>query len=95
MVDVNGINGQAVTFVECNNLMVRNIRLENAQQMHMRVQKCENVKALNLMVTSPGHSPNTDGIHVTGTRNILVQDSIIRTGNQQSFFRDYTKKINK
>ncbi|KAF3544560.1 hypothetical protein HID58_053488 [Brassica napus] len=71
----------AVTFVECNNLMVRNIRLENAQQMHMRVQNCENVKALNLMVTSPGHSPNTDGIHVTGTRNILIQDSIIRTGD--------------
>ncbi|KAL0675860.1 hypothetical protein Bca4012_003841 [Brassica carinata] len=71
----------AVTFVECNNLMVRNIRLENAQQMHMRVQNCENVKALNLMVTSPGDSPNTDGIHVTGTRNILIQDSIIRTGD--------------
>ncbi|WZY83491.1 hypothetical protein YC2023_029875 [Brassica napus] len=71
----------AVTFVECNNLMVRNIRLENAQQMHMRVQKCENVKALNLMVKSPGDSPNTDGIHVTGTRNILIQDSIIRTGD--------------
>ncbi|KAL0699305.1 hypothetical protein Bca4012_055427 [Brassica carinata] len=71
----------AVTFVECNNLMVRNIRLENAQQMHMRIQECENVKALNLMVTSPGDSPNTDGIHVTGTRNILIQNSIIRTGD--------------
>ncbi|KAJ4898345.1 Polygalacturonase QRT2 [Raphanus sativus] len=71
----------AVTFVECNNLMVRNIRLENAQQMHMRIQKCENVKALNLMVTSPGDSPNTDGIHVTGSRNILIQNSIIRTGD--------------
>ncbi|KAG2318346.1 hypothetical protein Bca52824_011559 [Brassica carinata] len=71
----------AVTFVECKNLMVSNIRLENAQQMHMTFQDCENVKALNLMVTSPGNSPNTDGIHVTGTRNILIQDSIIRTGD--------------
>ncbi|CAH2054538.1 unnamed protein product [Thlaspi arvense] len=71
----------AVTFVGCNNLMVSNIRLENAQQMHMTFQDCENVKALHLMVTSPGNSPNTDGLHVTGTRNILIQDSIIRTGD--------------
>ncbi|KAJ4893141.1 Polygalacturonase QRT2 [Raphanus sativus] len=71
----------AVTFVECKNLMVSNIRLENAQQMHMTFQDCENVKALNLMVTSPANSPNTDGIHVTGTRNILIQNSIIRTGD--------------
>lgn len=80
------MNGQAVTFVECNNLRVSNIRLENAQQMHLTFQDCQNVKALNLMVTSPGDSPNTDGIHVTGTRNILIQDSIVRTGNQLIIF---------
>ncbi|XP_010464443.1 PREDICTED: polygalacturonase QRT2-like [Camelina sativa] len=71
----------AVTFVECNNLRVSNIRLENAQQMHLTFQDCHNVKALHLMLTSPGDSPNTDGIHVSGTRNILIQDSIIRTGD--------------
>ncbi|KAG7624460.1 Polygalacturonase QRT2 [Arabidopsis thaliana] len=71
----------AVTFVECNNLRVSNIRLENAQQMHLTFQDCKNVKALNLMVTSPADSPNTDGIHVSGTQNILIQDSIVRTGD--------------
>ncbi|CAN8269999.1 unnamed protein product [Cochlearia groenlandica] len=71
----------AVTFVGCNNLRVSNIRLENAQQMHMAFQDCKNVKALNLMVTSPSDSPNTDGLHVTGSRNVLIQDSIVRTGD--------------
>ncbi|CAN8260073.1 unnamed protein product [Cochlearia groenlandica] len=71
----------AVTFVECMNLKVSNIRLQNAQQMHLRFQDCKNVKALKLMVTSPSDSPNTDGIHVTGTRNIIIKDSIIRTGD--------------
>uniref|UniRef100_A0A1J3JLC3 endo-polygalacturonase n=1 Tax=Noccaea caerulescens TaxID=107243 RepID=A0A1J3JLC3_NOCCA len=71
----------AVTFVGCNNLKVSNIRLENAQQMHLTFQECKNVKALHIMITSPADSPNTDGIHVTGTRNILIQDSVIRTGD--------------
>ncbi|KAB1224828.1 Polygalacturonase [Morella rubra] len=32
-------------------------------------------------VTAPGNSPNTDGIHVTDTRNITIQDSVISTGD--------------
>lgn len=48
--------------------------------MHLSFQKCVNVKALNLKVIAPGHSPNTDGIHVTETKNIQIKDSVIRTG---------------
>ncbi|XP_010557796.1 PREDICTED: polygalacturonase QRT2-like [Tarenaya hassleriana] len=71
----------AVTFTACKNLMVRQIRLQNAQQMHISFQDCENVKAVGLSVASPGNSPNTDGIHVSGTKNILISDSVVRTGD--------------
>ncbi|EXB32775.1 Polygalacturonase QRT2 [Morus notabilis] len=71
----------AVTFLECNNLVVANLRFKNAQQMHLIIQKCVNVKAMNLRVIAPGNSPNTDGIHVTESQNIQIMNSVIRTGD--------------
>ncbi|KAF9602973.1 hypothetical protein IFM89_032976 [Coptis chinensis] len=71
----------ALTFYGCNNLVVRNIKIQDAQQMHLVFQKCVNVQALNLQVTAPEESPNTDGIHVTETRNIQIANSVIGTGD--------------
>ncbi|MBA0795577.1 hypothetical protein Gohar_006430 [Gossypium harknessii] len=72
---------QAVTFNECTNLRVSSLRIKDAQQMHVIFQKCVNVKAFNLLVTAPGNSPNTDGIHVTGTQNIYINNCVIGTGD--------------
>ncbi|CAL1353263.1 unnamed protein product [Linum trigynum] len=71
----------AVTFSKCNNLGVRNLRIQNAQQMHLTFQACTNVQAANLAVKSPEKSPNTDGIHVTGTKNIRISGAVIGTGD--------------
>ncbi|GAB4828077.1 hypothetical protein Ancab_034992 [Ancistrocladus abbreviatus] len=71
----------AVEFRECTNLRVNNLRISNAQQMHVVFKECVNVIASNLMISAPGHSPNTDGIHVTGTRNIRIINSLIETGD--------------
>ncbi|KAL5719981.1 hypothetical protein ACHQM5_012697 [Ranunculus cassubicifolius] len=71
----------AITFYECNDLKVRNIRIKNSQQMHLAFQKCVDVQATSLMVTAPGKSPNTDGIHVTNTQNIQIMNCVIRTGD--------------
>ncbi|KAK2440288.1 Pectin lyase superfamily protein [Trifolium repens] len=71
----------AVTFNECNNLKVVNLRFKNAQQMHLRIQSCNNVLVSRLIVRAPGHSPNTDGIHVTQSQNVLISNSIIGTGD--------------
>ncbi|XP_030492854.2 polygalacturonase [Cannabis sativa] len=71
----------AVTFYDCKNLKVRNLRSKNAQQMHINFQKCVNVEAMNLRVIAPGNSPNTDGIHITDTQDIQIMNSVIRTGD--------------
>ena len=71
---------QAITFYECRNLVVKNLKIQNAQKMHVSFEKSKNVKVSNLTITSPEGSPNTDGIHVTGTQNIQITDSVIGTG---------------
>ncbi|XP_048142076.1 polygalacturonase-like [Rhodamnia argentea] len=71
----------ALTFSNCGNLITRNLNIQNAQQIHVSFEKCSDVQATDLQVTAPGSSPNTDGIHVTGTQNIQISSSTIGTGD--------------
>ncbi|KAJ8453003.1 hypothetical protein Cgig2_014766 [Carnegiea gigantea] len=71
----------ALTFEGCKNFRVTELRMVNAQQMHLTFQRCANVRAFNLVIIAPGHSPNTDGIHISQTRNIHISNSLIKTGD--------------
>lgn len=71
----------ALTFYKCNNLILKNLKVQNAQQMHVIFDTCTNVQASSLTVTAPAKSPNTDGIHVTNTQNIQITNSVIGTGD--------------
>lgn len=71
---------QAVTFSNCTNLRVNDIRIKNPQQMHMTFQNSVNVRASKLRLIAPGKSPNTDGIHITGSQDVKIINSVVRTG---------------
>ncbi|CBI24904.3 unnamed protein product, partial [Vitis vinifera] len=71
----------AVTFRRCENLRVCGLNIKNAQQMHVRFEQSVDVQAFNVMLTAPEDSPNTDGIHVTGSQNVQIISSVIRTGD--------------
>lgn len=71
---------QALTFYNSKNLIVNNLRVRNAQQIQISIEKCSNVQVSNVVVTAPADSPNTDGIHITNSQNIRVSKSTIGTG---------------
>ncbi|KAL5976939.1 hypothetical protein ACLOJK_021276 [Asimina triloba] len=71
----------ALTFASCKGLAVKDLKIRNSQQIHLSFQKCQSVEAANLTIMAPERSPNTDGIHVTGTQNINIEDSVIGTGD--------------
>ncbi|KAK7267317.1 hypothetical protein RIF29_19986 [Crotalaria pallida] len=71
----------ALTFYKCNNLNVEDLTVRDGQQIQLQFQDSKNVKASGLTVTAPEDSPNTDGIHVTNTRNIKISSSLIATGD--------------
>ncbi|KAF6158576.1 hypothetical protein GIB67_040090 [Kingdonia uniflora] len=83
----------AVTFYKCNNLKLNSIKIEDAQQMHVSIQSCVNVQATNLMVTAPEESPNTDGIHITATKNINLANCVIKTGDDCISIESGSKKV--
>lgn len=49
--------------------------------------------ASNLLVKSPEHSPNTDGIHISETQTISIMKSVIKTG-KQTFNKNMTTTVN-
>ncbi|KAJ7972225.1 Polygalacturonase [Quillaja saponaria] len=71
----------ALTFQKSQNLTVRNLKIQNAQQMHVTFHGCTGVQVSGLKVTAPGDSPNTDGIHVTHTEDIQISSCNIGTGD--------------
>lgn len=81
---------QAITFHRCNHLKVKDLKLLNSQQIHVAIINSKNVITSNLQVLAPAFSPNTDGIHVGGSKNVEIRDCLIQTGNfflKKSFSR--------
>lgn len=71
---------QAITFHRSKHVAIRDLTVLNGQQMHIAFTSCSHVRASRLKVTAPAESPNTDGIHISGSIATLVEDSTIRTG---------------
>ncbi|CAA7387947.1 unnamed protein product [Spirodela intermedia] len=71
----------ALTFRSCRGLTVTDLKFKNSQQMHVTFSKCANVRISRLTISAPGNSPNTDGIHVSGSTDVKISDSVIRTGD--------------
>uniref|UniRef100_A0A803P6K3 endo-polygalacturonase n=1 Tax=Cannabis sativa TaxID=3483 RepID=A0A803P6K3_CANSA len=71
----------ALTFYNSKNLVVKDLNIQDSQQIHLSFEKCVNVQASNLKITAPEKSPNTDGIHVTRSQNIQISNSVIGTGD--------------
>ena len=60
----------------CRNVQIENVSLQNSPFWTTHYYKCENVKLLNLRITSlykPVRAPSTDAIDIDACRNMLVR----------------------
>ncbi|ONK68526.1 uncharacterized protein A4U43_C05F12850 [Asparagus officinalis] len=71
----------ALTFVSCNYLRVKNLRIKDSQQFHVVVKDSREVKLSKLFIHAPEKSPNTDGIHLDHASNVVIRNCEIRTGD--------------
>ncbi|KAK2412146.1 putative polygalacturonase [Trifolium repens] len=83
-------------FHSCKDLSVRNIKITNSPRSHVTVNNCIGAKFSQISIDSPAKSPNTDGFDISSSKNILVEDSNIKSGddciavNGDSFFINAT-----
>ncbi|KAL0699924.1 hypothetical protein Bca4012_056046 [Brassica carinata] len=71
----------AFTIESSSGVKVKGLTIQNSQQMNFIIARSKSVRVYKVMVSSPGDSPNTDGIHITGSTNVVLQDCKIGTGD--------------
>lgn len=71
---------QALRFYSGFDVTVRDIKILNSPQCHLKFDNSASIKVDNITITSPENSPNTDGIHLQNTKNVEIQHSTIGCG---------------
>jgi len=68
-------------FVECRNLRIEDVRIENSNGWTLRPINCDHVTIRGIAIKNPVYGPNTDGIDPTGCQNLFISDCSIDTGD--------------
>ncbi|XP_028754394.1 probable polygalacturonase At1g80170 [Neltuma alba] len=71
----------AFTIDSSSAIRVRGLTFQNSQQMNFVISRCDAVRINGVKVSAPGDSPNTDGIHISESTNVVLQNSRIGTGD--------------
>lgn len=72
---------QALTIDSSSAVRVKGITVQNGQQMNFVIGRSDSVRVVDVKVSAPEDSPNTDGIHITESTNVVLQNCKIGTGS--------------
>jgi polygalacturonase len=76
-----GSRPTALKFRSCNNLRLSGLTHLDSPMAHIHISECNYVTISSLRINAPESSPNTDGIDVGASSNVVIQDCIIATGD--------------
>ena len=71
---------QAITVQDSRQVIVNDISMVDSQQIHINFHRVNGGHANNVTINAPWSSPNTDGIHIQGTTNFVIQNCHVSTG---------------
>ncbi|CAI8587585.1 unnamed protein product [Vicia faba] len=60
---------------------VTGITIQNSPQCHLKFDSCNRVLVHDVIISSPGDSPNTDGIHLQNSKDVLIYSSKLACGD--------------
>lgn len=75
---------QALHFHECENLILTGLTHINSPRNHISLNACHGSHISELHIIAPDDSPNTDGIDIAESSNVIIQNSKMETGNSQT-----------
>ncbi|KMT15557.1 hypothetical protein BVRB_3g059090 isoform A [Beta vulgaris subsp. vulgaris] len=70
-----------LAFKNSKDIIINGLRSLNSQLFHIVINGCDNVQVQGLKILALGKSPNTDGIHVQQSNNVVIRHSKIGTGD--------------
>ncbi|CAA3031723.1 polygalacturonase At1g48100-like [Olea europaea subsp. europaea] len=71
----------ALRFYGSFNVTVTGINIQNSPQCHLKFDNCVGVLVYDFSVSSPGDSPNTDGIHLQNSKDVFIRSSNLACGD--------------
>ncbi|XP_062234021.1 polygalacturonase At1g48100-like [Phragmites australis] len=71
----------AVRVYQGANVTVTGITIRNSAKFHLTFDTCRDVEVHGVAVSSPGDSPNTDGIHLTGSVGVSIHNTTLACGD--------------
>ncbi|XP_044480688.1 polygalacturonase At1g48100-like isoform X1 [Mangifera indica] len=75
------IKPTALRFYGSFNATVTGITIQNSPQCHLKFDNCMGVVVHDVSISSPGDSPNTDGIHLQNSKYVLIHSSSLACGD--------------
>nr|CAD1838304.1 unnamed protein product [Ananas comosus var. bracteatus] len=64
-----------------NNVAVAGITIQNSPQFHLKFDSCQVVEVHGVTISSPGNSPNTDGIHLQNSQGVSIHNTNLACGD--------------
>ncbi|RDY06239.1 putative polygalacturonase, partial [Mucuna pruriens] len=78
----------------CPKLQLSGTRHLNSARNHISINLSNDINIVNITITAPQDSPNTDGIDITKSSYILIQNSTIATGDDCIAMNNGTSNVN-
>ncbi|GLU02078.1 hypothetical protein SLE2022_193470 [Rubroshorea leprosula] len=77
----SGTKPTALRFYGSTDVTVTGITIQNSPQTHLKFDDCTNVRVSNFAASSPSDSPNTDGIHLQNSRDVVIYSTTLACGD--------------
>lgn len=70
-----------LNFINCKNVLVQGITLQNSPAWTVHPAFCENVVVDGITINNPANSPNTDGINPDSCVNVRIANCLLNCGD--------------
>jgi len=64
----------------CKKVIIKDLTFQNSPGVHIKLYASKDVEVSNLQISGPEDSPNTDGINIASSQQIVIRNSKIGTG---------------
>ncbi|CAL5371850.1 unnamed protein product [Camellia sinensis] len=75
------VSMQALRFYGSSDVTVTGIMIQNSPKTHLKFDTCTTVQVFDMRVSSPSDSPNTDGIHLQTSQDVVIHSTSLACGD--------------
>jgi len=83
--------GMTIIFFHCNNILLSGITVKDTPIWAIRFGYCDDVVIEGISILNNPMIPNSDGIHLTVSRNVRISDCDIRAGDDAIIVTGFAK----